>query len=750
LSVLLITHPDIPFEEGGYMGIGYQNKSLMEMLEEKDRLLGDTGSLWGVKELELHQEDPAKTMRFQLRVLGACITSRELAKLTAASPIVRTVGECIFMLVVPEGDVAAASFGLTGHVGSVPLQVRHMIQLGYEENPGIRPGDVFANNDSQYGSPHAADNYTFIPIFYDGELIAWSCAMNHIGDVGAALAPGSYPGLTPSTFCDGFVYSLLKVGENFATFKWFDLMWERRTRQPLFNIIDNKMRVTGAKLLHDKILEIVEEFGVDYFRKATREILERERRRALNFFKERTVPGVYQELNLGYHNIYQGRMSQLFPQSDKSWLITRRTDIEVKRDGGVSIDFEGSNSQDNFGYNVGEGGVRVGLSFWWVPMVMYGGVLNTAINYALELKAPPGTIFSPDDPHLSCTSCFHTITLIIANLTRFQARATSSRGIIEEAMLKEQASALVEQEGVFENGVPWGFTYFSLAGADSTGARPYKDGDTLCASHLNPESDAGEDEEFELYMPPLVILGKTFLPDSCGYGKYRGAPGVQVVFLILDPGKMLRQTAACGSSAYTTQGGSGPSGGYPGFIGWNMAFHDTNMRQLMEAGEGYPSTLAEIQSWIKAGKLKVGKIDVWGGDVPPSNYKDGDLHVFIAGSTGGWGDPLDRDLSLVEKDLNQGWVSPEANRIAYGAVAERVGGVWKVDREATAKAQQEMRRRRKERAVGAREWWAQQRQRVLNKDFSQPVYDLYSDVLKYERFRRQFTDIWQLPEDYAL
>ena len=73
-------------------------------------------------------------------------------------------------------------------------------------------------------------------IFYDGELIAWSCAMNHIGDVGAALAPGSYPGLTPSSFCDGFVYSLLKAGENFTTFKWFDLMWERRTRQPLFNM----------------------------------------------------------------------------------------------------------------------------------------------------------------------------------------------------------------------------------------------------------------------------------------------------------------------------------------------------------------------------------------------------------------------------------------------------------------------------------------------------------------------------------
>ena len=298
--------------------------------------------------------------------------------------------------------------------------------------------------------------------------------------------------------------------------------------------------------------------------------------------------------------------------------------------------------------------------------------------------------------------------------------------------------------------MPWGFTYFSLAGADSTGARPYKDGETLCVSHLNPESDAGEDEEFEVYMPPFLLLGKTFLPDSCGYGKYRGGVGMQVVMLVVEPGKMVRQSAACGSSAYTTQGGSGSSGGYPGLVGWNMAFHDTNMRQLIEAGEGYPSTLAEIQSWIREGKLKVGETEIWGGDVAPTSYKDGDLHVFIAGSQGGWGDPLDRDLGLVEKDLNEGWVSPEANRAVYGAIAKRVGREWKVDREATAKAQQEMRRKRKERAISAKEWWAEQRQRVLNNDFSQPVCNLYGDVLKYEKFRRQFIGTWQLPEDYAL
>jgi hypothetical protein len=95
-------------------------------------------------------------------------------------------------------------------------------------------------------------------------------------------------------------------------------------------------------------------------------------------------------------------------------------------------------------------------------------------------------------------------------------------------------------------------------------------------------------------------------------------------------------------------------------------------------------------------------------------------------------------------------VSPEANRLVYGAIAQHIDGRWKVDRETTAKAQQEMRRGRKERAVSGKEWWAQQRQRVMNKEFSESVYNLYSDVLKYEKFRSKFMNTWQLPEDYKL
>ena len=60
------------------------------------------------------------------------------------------------------------------------------------------------------------------------------------------------------------------------------------------------------------------------------------------------------------------------------------------------------------------------------------------------------------------------------------------------------------------------------------------------------------------------------------------------------------------------------------------------------------------------------------------------------------------------------------------------------------------RQRRGERAVNAREWWEQERQRVVNKDFSEDVYNMYKDVLQYEKFRRKFITTWQLAEDYKV
>ena len=70
--------------------------------------------------------------------------------------------------------------------------IKYMLRQGYEANPGIAPGDIFANNDAMIGDVHNADVQTIIPIFFEGELVGWAGGVTHEIDIGAKT-PGGVP-----------------------------------------------------------------------------------------------------------------------------------------------------------------------------------------------------------------------------------------------------------------------------------------------------------------------------------------------------------------------------------------------------------------------------------------------------------------------------------------------------------------------------------------------------------------------------
>ena len=93
------------------------------------------------------------------------MSARETALNISASPIVKELGELCFALYTPEGDSIALSTGIIVHVHTMSDALKFMVRNGYEDNPGIRPGDIFANNDPMIGDVHNADVQTFVPIF---------------------------------------------------------------------------------------------------------------------------------------------------------------------------------------------------------------------------------------------------------------------------------------------------------------------------------------------------------------------------------------------------------------------------------------------------------------------------------------------------------------------------------------------------------------------------------------------------------
>ncbi|MBZ0171057.1 MAG: hydantoinase B/oxoprolinase family protein, partial [Phycisphaerales bacterium] len=185
---------------------------------------------------------------------------RETMKYIASSPAIRDFEEFVIGLYTPEGDAIALSTGIMVHVHTLSEFIKFMIRNGYENDPKIRPGDIFENNESWAGGVHTPDVMTCIPVFHDGELIAW------IGSVSHELESGTYegPGMTvfsPDRFGEGLHISAEKVGEDDHFRADYLLRLKMNLRNSNWWRLDDKAKLSGCLMIREALYKIIGQFG---------------------------------------------------------------------------------------------------------------------------------------------------------------------------------------------------------------------------------------------------------------------------------------------------------------------------------------------------------------------------------------------------------------------------------------------------------------------------------------------------------
>ena len=146
------------------------------------------------------------------------------------------------------------------------------------------------------------------------------------------------------------------------------------------------------------------------------------------------------------------------------------------------------------------------------------------------------------------------------------------------------------------------------------------------------------------------------------------------------------------------------------------------------------------------GTLKAGKVSFHKGNSPGTPLKDGDLFLLGNHANGGYGDPIERDTAMLEEDIKHNFLTKDVIKKIYGTVMDDDG---KANIKETEAERQKIRDDRKENSMDVKDWWKQEREKVVNKDFSELVYDMYKDIMKYEKFNTQMKKMWFL-EDYTL
>src|ERR1043165_6967034 len=273
-------------------GIGPERLTLRDALTASRALLDSTGHYHGISDLRLKAENYLQYESLHARLRSAVVNARETSKKISASPGVREVGESVVALYTPEGDSVVLSTGIMVHVHTLSRFIQWMIERDYESDPGIAHGDVFANNDPFVSDVHPPDLMNVTPIFHENELVGWVGAVAHEPEV-AGVCGGATQSTPAERFGQGMIVSAEKVAVNDVIRRDFFVRAEMNLRTPIYFILDEKAMVSACIDVREKVLEVIAQYGIDYYKRAIREIIEEGRRAPLLRMKHLTVPGRY-------------------------------------------------------------------------------------------------------------------------------------------------------------------------------------------------------------------------------------------------------------------------------------------------------------------------------------------------------------------------------------------------------------------------------------------------------------------------
>jgi N-methylhydantoinase B len=219
------------------------------------------------------QYDPITLEIIQNSVQAAANEMFAALRRTAMSAIIYEVLDMGTGITDRNGEMAGSGAGIPAFVGVLDKTVKKVIEK-FDQPGDIEPGDVFITNDPYYGGvTHLNDIILVMPVFAEGEIIAWVANIAHWNDVGG-MVPGSMSNEATEIFQEGFILAgikLISCGEPIRSV--FDIL-KSNCRMPDFMIGDLWAGIASVRVGERRILELANKYGKDVFLYALEEYLD--------------------------------------------------------------------------------------------------------------------------------------------------------------------------------------------------------------------------------------------------------------------------------------------------------------------------------------------------------------------------------------------------------------------------------------------------------------------------------------------
>jgi N-methylhydantoinase B len=514
----------------------------------------------------------------------------------------------------------------------------------------MRPGDVFFHNDvyrSEGGIGHLPDLCVTVPVFDGDDVVAFVQAFGHHDDIGGSV-PGSMPSHATSVYEEGLMVPPIKLWDAGVPNRAALTIMTRNSRMPESLAADLDAECSACLMGSRRLAELFARYGRD------------------------TVEACFDAIVAGTAATYRREILSKIPTGTWTWedyaehdgvdeprLHTQRitlTKVGDDEPGGpkLIVDFTGTAPQAkgpiNHCGNYADGNF---LKKWLAPILrnladsperMAELDVNEGVVELIEMRFPPaGTLLTPVFPAPTNARTF-VILRLLGVLAGVVAKAVDGR------MPADQET--IRYTGVYgqdDAGEP--YLMREVLGGGS-GGRYYADGeDTI---HVVPDS-RNLPSEFTESRFPFIVERLGLALDSGGAGQFRGGLGYEKHIRMRKDAHFM---SIADRSILACWGVRGGKAGKP-------------FQVTIDPGTAQER---DVEALVDAEFVPAGTL----------------IRIRTTGG-GGWGDPLDRDVDLVVRDVLWAKVSRSSAAADYGVVVAGPDDEPRADLAATGDLRERMR-----------------------------------------------------------
>ncbi|MEE2694135.1 MAG: hydantoinase B/oxoprolinase family protein [Pseudomonadota bacterium] len=510
------------------------------------------------------------------------------------------------------GDLSAGLFDLSARmitqaVTGTPGHVNAMAaSVGHfiDKYPlhQMEEGDVYITNDPWLATGHLHDFTVVTPVFYGGSPVALFASTCHVVDVGGL----------------GFGPNARQVYEEGINLPILPLFNKGLVNQTLLDIV--RANVREPVLLEGDFFSLAacNEIGAKRLKEMIKEFDLTSIGSVADLIVSRSEEAMLTEIRKLPYGVYEYAM-KIDGYENEIDLVAK---MEIG-ESGIDVDFSGTSQVSSYGINVPLPYTQAYASFG-IRCVVGSEIPNNAGSLApVRVWAPEGSILNAAPP--CAVAARHAIGQMLPDVVL---------GCLDQAcpdvVPAEGTSCLWNfvlygghgiSGGEFGNSTPFTVTMFHNGG---TGARVAMDG--LSATSF-PSGVKNTPVEINETIAPIRIWKKEYRADSGGPGKYRGGLG-QVMEIGSTEGAPFALSSMFDRAHHPARGRGGGRSGAAG-------------RVSLSSGEVLPPK----------GRTSV-----------PS----GERVILEMPGGGGRGKPEERDISMIQEDLRNGFISAEKARSEYG------------------------------------------------------------------------------------